>query len=488
MAQISQNRKMEHRQIRFVDLFAGIGGFHRAAAKVFPGAECVMAVEWDKDCQKVYSAAFPETDLRGDIREVLSVTNGGEVHAASAEEIQEYNLVPAHDILFAGFPCQPFSKGGAQKGMSEQTQGTLFHEIMRIIEARRPGFVILENVANLASHDEGRTWQTIIDALRNARYAVDAEPLLISPHELKKARGGAPQNRPRVYIVAVDSTKGLKLPDNSNLLDATDWRTTSSPAWDIESIFKGSDPEETELDEKEIHWLEAWDDFVKLVPADSLPGFPIWVDSWYDDMPAPRSVGTSAASLALQRKNESGSQLRLFNSETDEGDPQKWWIAFDGKNKRFYKEHSKLLDGWYQRWNVGSFPRSRRKFEWQARALHPSRAGRTIRDCLIQLRPSGIRAKPPTYAPALVAMNQTPIVGLGETWRRIGPREAAALQGFTDFRPWRRLLKTDSAFRAAAAYRQFGNAVHVGTVALILKRITERTNTTEMKLSEAVRP
>jgi DNA-cytosine methyltransferase len=190
-----------------------------------------MAVEWDKDCQKVYSTAFPETDLRGDIREVLSVTNGGDVHAASAKEIREYNLVPAHDILFAGFPCQPFSKGGAQKGMSEQTQGTLFHEIMRIVEARRPLLVILENVANLVGHDEGRTWDTIVKALRAAKYNVDREPLLISPHEIKKARGGAPQNRPRVYIVAVDSTKGLKVPDNSNLLDASDWRTATSPAW-----------------------------------------------------------------------------------------------------------------------------------------------------------------------------------------------------------------------------------------------------------------
>lgn len=464
------------KKVKFIDLFAGIGGFHHAALKVFPAAECVMAVEWDKDCQKVYSTAFPETDLRGDIREVLSITKGGAAQEASAEEIRGHNLVPEHDILFAGFPCQPFSKGGAQKGMSEQTQGTLFHEIMRIIEARRPPLVILENVANLVGHDEGRTWGTIVEALRAAKYNVDREPLLISPHEIKKTRGGAPQNRPRVYIVAVDSMKEHNVPDNSNLLDAADWRTDKSPAWDIETIFKGSDPEETELDDKELNWLEAWDDFVKLVPADNLPGFPIWVDAWYDDMRRPISVNTSAASLALQRKNASGSQLRLFNSEADGDDPQKWWTAFNNKNKKFYKEHSNLLDGWYRRWNVGDFPHSRRKFEWQARVFHPTHAGRTLRDCLIQLRPSGIRAKPPTYAPALVAMNQTPIIGLGETWRRICPREVATLQGFTDYRPWRRLIKTDPAFRSAAAYRQFGNAVHVGTAALILKRLCEKIN------------
>ena len=72
------NKMMTDRPLRFLDLFAGIGGFHHAALKVFPGAECVMAVEWDKDCQKVYSTAFPDTDLRGDIREVVSITKHGE--------------------------------------------------------------------------------------------------------------------------------------------------------------------------------------------------------------------------------------------------------------------------------------------------------------------------------------------------------------------------------------------------------------------------
>jgi DNA (cytosine-5)-methyltransferase 1 len=448
---------MERRPIRFIDLFAGIGGFHHAAVKVFPGAECVMAVEWDKDCQKVYSTAFPDTDLRGDIREVVSINEHGETREASAKEIRDRNLVPEHDVLFAGFPCQPFSKGGAQKGMSEQTQGTLFHEIMRIIAARRPPLVILENVANLVGHDEGRTWDTIVKALRAAKYNVDREPLLISPHEIKKARGGAPQNRPRVYIVAVDSTKGLKVPDNSNLLDTADWRTASSPAWDIESIFKGSDPEETELNEKELNWLEAWDDFVKMVPADDLPGFPIWVDSWYGLMEPPKRVEGSTSTLRAKQTEPTGE-----NPE--------WWNNFDKKNRIFYREHASALDAWVEKWGVINFPDSRRKLEWQARRHHPKRSGRTLRDCLIQLRPSGIRVKAPTYAPALVAMAQTPIVGLGDTWRRIGPAEAGVLQGFTNYRPWRRVMRKDSSFRAGAAYKQFGNAVNIGVAALVLKR------------------
>jgi DNA (cytosine-5)-methyltransferase 1 len=419
-----------------------------------------MAVEWDKDCKKVYSTTFPKTDLRGDIREVLSITKKSKTREASAKEIRDHGLVPAHDILFAGFPCQPFSKGGAQKGMNEQTQGTLFHEIMRIIEARRPRLVILENVANLVGHDEGRTWDTIINALRETKYDIDREPLLISPHEIKKARGGAPQNRPRVYIVAVDSKEGLTVPNNKNLLDVSDRRTSASPAWDIESIFKGSDLEDTQLDEKELNWLKAWDDFVKLVPADDLPGFPIWVDAWYGRMRKPGRVEGSTSTLRANRGDAAG------------GEPD-WWTDFVTKNKRFYKEHATLLDEWMEKWKVAEFPESRRKLEWQARRHHPNRSGRTLRDCLIQLRPSGIRVKAPTYAPALVAMAQTPIVGLGNTWRRIGPAEAGVLQGFTNYRPWRKVMRKDPSFRAGAAYKQFGNAVNIGIAALILKRVNE---------------
>ncbi len=449
------------RKVKFIDLFAGIGGFHHAALRVFPDAECVLAVEWDKDCQKVYSTAFPDTDLRGDIREVLTVTKNRVKFNASPKEIKKFNLVPAHDILFAGFPCQPFSKGGLQKGLSELTQGTLFHEIMRIIMARRPKLVILENVANLVGHDEGRTWNTIVEALRAAKYAVDREPLLISPHQIKKTRGGAPQNRPRVYIVAVDSTTGLKVPDNSNLLDEDDWRPDTSTPWDIKSVFRDSDEKETTLDNKELRWLRAWDDFVKMIPADELPSFPIWVDAWYGRMRKPKKVAGSTSSLRAKR-------ARTANSTPV------WWNEFVRKNRRFYREHSDLIDSWITKWQVNDFPESRRKLEWQARRYHPSRQGRTIRDCLIQLRPSGIRVKAPTYAPALIAMAQTPIIGLGATWRRLGPAEAGVLQGFSNFKPWRKVMRKHRNFRAAAAYKQFGNAVNIGVAALILRRAAER--------------
>ena len=112
------NTTMSDRPLRFLDLFAGIGGFHHAALKVFPTAECVMAVEWDKDCQKVYSTAFPEIKdrLRGDIREVLSISDVGTLREATAAEIRKENLIPEHDIPSLASHASPSLKAVHRKG------------------------------------------------------------------------------------------------------------------------------------------------------------------------------------------------------------------------------------------------------------------------------------------------------------------------------------------------------------------------------------
>jgi DNA (cytosine-5)-methyltransferase 1 len=178
-------------------------------------------------------------------------------------------------------------------------------------------------------------------------------------------------------------------------------------------------------------WLDAWDAFVRGVPDDHLPGFPIWVDAWRD------------------------------HAEPDSGTPR-WKVEFLEKNAAFYRAHRTFLDEWLEEpWDasgttVRDFPLSRRKFEWQARAVHPTRRGRTIWDLLIHLRPSGIRVKPADYFPALVAITQTSIVG--SLRRRITPREAARLQGIP-YKPFELAGLPDQEI-----YKQLGNAVNVGVV------------------------
>ncbi len=465
-------------QVKFIDLFAGIGGFHHAALKVFPNAKCVMAVEWDQRCQKVYSAAFPDTDLRGDIREVLTITKEGQAQEASADEIRNQNLVPEHDILFAGFPCQPFSKGGTQEGMSDTTRGTLFHEIIRIVEARRPPIVVLENVSNLVSHDEGRTWSTIIQTLLSLKYSVDPRPLIISPHKITEASGGTPQSRPRVYIIAVNTENGLQAPLNQNLLKAEDLR--SGPANHNLIDFLGATLDSAlPISESEALWLNAWDEFLSRIPASEIPSFPIWVDSWYGKMKPPKKIANSGATI--RSGHQSGKLVDWTregqfgtNSKSDDENRPQWWLDIVAKNLRFYSKHSSELDIWYSRWGVSAFPDTRRKLEWQAKSFRRKTPSHTLRDCLIQLRPSGIRVRPPTYAPALIAMNQAPIIGLPSGWKKLGPMQAAKLQGFP-VEYFGKLPRGEEALVKPATYlKQLGNAVHVGVAALVLRRALEQ--------------
>ena len=157
---------------KYIDLFAGIGGFHYALNSF--GAECVFASEWDHYAAETY---FKNHQLRpsGDIT-----------------QIDESSISP-HDILCGGFPCQAFSIAGKQKGF-EDTRGTLFFDIARIINKHKPKVLFLENVKNLIKHDEGKTFSTILDSLTELGYNV-------SYKVLNASNFGLPQNRERVYIV-----------------------------------------------------------------------------------------------------------------------------------------------------------------------------------------------------------------------------------------------------------------------------------------------
>jgi len=167
----------------FVDLFAGIGGFRLALDAA--GGKCVFTSEWDKYSQKTYKAWFGETP-EGDITKIKPAD------------------IPDHDILAAGFPCQPFSIAGVSKkkslgrahGFKCATQGTLFFNIASILEVKRPPVALLENVKNLQSHDKGRTWTTIRETLEELDYVVF--------HKIIDAATWVPQHRERVYIVCFD--------------------------------------------------------------------------------------------------------------------------------------------------------------------------------------------------------------------------------------------------------------------------------------------
>jgi DNA (cytosine-5)-methyltransferase 1 len=165
-------------RLSFVDLFCGLGGFRVAVENVGKQlnlqTECVFSCDFDEDSQKIYESNFGETP-HGDITNI------------------DENDVPEHDILFAGFPCQSFSICGDQQGFDD-TRGTLFFDIARILQAKRPRAFVLENVKQLVSHDEGKTFARILETLKNLGYQVHYKVL-------NALDFGLPQKRERVFIV-----------------------------------------------------------------------------------------------------------------------------------------------------------------------------------------------------------------------------------------------------------------------------------------------
>ena len=173
--------------ITFIDLFAGIGGFHRAFSKA--GAKCIFANDYDRKASVVYLNNFKGAEEYFYPGPISKWTN------------DKNFMVPTHNILAAGFPCQPFSIAGVSKknalgrshGFLDKTQGTLFFDIAKIINKRKPDVFLLENVKNLKYHNKGDTYQTILDTLDSLKYDVETKVI--------DAKNFVPQHRERIFII-----------------------------------------------------------------------------------------------------------------------------------------------------------------------------------------------------------------------------------------------------------------------------------------------
>ena len=175
----------ENYTFKFIDLFAGIGGFRLAMQNL--GGKCVFTSEWDKEAQKTYRANF------------------GEIPFGDITKQQVKNYIPENfDVLCAGFPCQAFSIAGKRGGF-EDTRGTLFFDVAEIIKKHKPKAIFLENVKGLRSHDKGKTLETILNVLRN-----DLDYFVPDPQVINAKEFGVPQNRERIYIVGFSNETGVK--------------------------------------------------------------------------------------------------------------------------------------------------------------------------------------------------------------------------------------------------------------------------------------
>lgn len=176
----------------FIDLFAGIGGFRMALQNL--KGKCVFSSEWDRFAQKTYAVNYGEVPF-GDIKNFTD-------DKVSDEKLKK--LVPDHDILAAGFPCQAFSIAGKRGGFDD-TRGTLFFDVARIIKNKQPKAVFLENVKGLMNHDKGKTLATILNVLRN-----DLGYYVPDPEIVNAKNFGVPQNRERIFIVGFRGDLGIE--------------------------------------------------------------------------------------------------------------------------------------------------------------------------------------------------------------------------------------------------------------------------------------
>ncbi len=203
---------------RFVDLFAGIGGIRHGFEAI--GGQCVFTSEWNKHAVRTYKANWYcdplEHRFNADIRDV-TLSNQPDVSDAEAQEHIRASI-PQHDVLLAGFPCQPFSLAGVSKknalgrahGFACDTQGTLFFDVVRIIDARRPPIFVLENVKNLKSHDNGKTFRIIMQTLDELGYEVsDAADMGADDPKIIDGRNFLPQHRERIVLVGFRRDLGL---------------------------------------------------------------------------------------------------------------------------------------------------------------------------------------------------------------------------------------------------------------------------------------
>ncbi len=419
---------------RFADLFAGLGGFHVALNRM--GGQCVFAAEIQPHLQDLYEANFSLRPV-GDIAEIKPKD------------------VPDHDVLTAGFPCQPFSKAGEQLGFECTKQGNLFFDVAAILKKKKPGYFILENVPNLLKHNNGKTWEQIQCELGDLGYHIQAERF--SPHHF-----GIPQIRERVYIVG----------SRYSLKDFV-WPKIQNTATSVETILEDHPADARKLSKQVVDCLEVWNEFLHLSPKTiELPSFPLWSMEWGATYPfeseTPFAVLQSKGGRGLLKfRGSHGEPLgELEPSErfaslpsharVEQDEFPKWKKDFIRQNRKFYLDNQKWIDPWIGK--VLRFPSSLQKLEWNVKG-----GERDIWQYVLQFRASGVRIKRRTTAPSLIAMTDTQVPIIGWQKRYMTPRECAKLQSLGEL--------PNLPDTPARAFRALGNAVNSNVVEMVARAL-----------------
>ena len=400
---------------------------------------CVFASELNKVLKELYDQNFNggKSLIRGDIHKIDTAD------------------IPEHDVLCAGFPCQPFSQAGKRYGLDDPKNGNHFYKILDILEQRRPELFILENVPNMKGHDSGRTWKVIEE---NLQRFYDVQSGLLSPDQF-----GVPQHRKRFYIIG--AKKG------GVGFGKFEFPNPDTSATRVHDILTHDKSFRTELlrPETERH-IKVWEEFTLFMHKHRIPRFPIWSTEFGADYPfeskSPRAIGLSNLRGFKGQFGfpiQSFDDLPVYATRSMAAFPS-WKKVYIRKNRALWEDHKSWLSGWVK--EVMEFEHSHQKFEWNAGDSDPA-----FRDKVIQFRPSGIRVKNGNATPALVlSKTRVPIVwdDHHHLYRYISTLEAGRLQSFSDDHI---LPKSPN-----VSYRALGNAVNSRVVVAILSPIIARLN------------
>ncbi len=432
----------ERAAFRFIDLFAGLGGFHVALEQL--GGQGVFAAEWEPSLNRLYADNFPGTAVWFDVNEL------------DTPAVIDMN-VPEHEFLAAGFPCQPFSKAGEQLGFAHTMQGQLFFKVRDILRVKQPRCFVLENVPNILRHKNGETLRTMLAELEQVGYTVAWRKF--SPHQF-----GVPQIRDRAYFVG--SLDGL---------DDFEWPEPTPTVTDIRTVLDASAKPSREIPMQTARAIDMWADFLRRSPNKvKLPSFPIWSMEFRATYPfdgatppalwdeeGPRALrqhlGSFGFDLDVRTRDEQFDRLPSYARRDGDYAFPAWKRTFIRQNREFFLANRKWIEPWMDRWQPWDYPQSLQKFEWNAQGSE-----RRIDKHVLQVRASGLRVKRTTTSPSLIAMTQTQVPILGKDIvgirRYMTPQECAELQSLGSVR----LPESD-----LAAYKALGNAVNASVVKAI---------------------
>ncbi len=416
--------------MKFIDLFAGLGGFHIALSRL--GHECVFASEIDVHLSEVYNQNF-------------GIVPAGNIRDVKVEDI------PYHDILCAGFPCQPFSKAGGQQGFEDPDSGDLFSYVMKIVQHHKPNYLILENVPNLERHNNGSTWETICAELKKEYRFVDSNKL--SPHHF-----GIPQIRERIFIVAsLHELAYFKWPIGNSL-----------PETSIMPILEHEPPDAKKIPQQVEKCLNVWQEFISQYPKEEDILSPIWSMEFGATYPfedkTPYAIGYENLGPYL---GSHGQPLKGISTEgiinTLPSYAKREQIIFPVWKQKFIRDNRELYHNnknWIDLWipKILEFPPSLQKLEWNIKG-----GERDIWKHIIQFRASGVRVKKKNTSPSLVAMTTTQVPIVAWEKRYMTPRECAKLQSLGDLR-----YLPEAPTRA---FKALGNAVNADIVEKICKAL-----------------